>query len=700
MKRKITLLLMLAASAIRMEAQQVFSESFNAPFNPVAAGWNIQNLSAPVGSTSWFQGSGNQFPALSGGLNDYAAANFNNTAPTGTNNTISTWLITPTLNLVNGGVLEFATRNSIFPFGFADRLQVYSSTAGAGTNVGAGPGTATNTAGTYTNILLDINPTLVFGLYPDTWTIYTVTLTNIPTPTVGRLAFRYYVTNGGNAGTNSNYVGIDDVSYSLPCNFPKFQLAQTASVVCAGSSTSLSVVSTGSVPNVTSYTWAVGTTTAPASNPTANVSPLVVTPTLNTIYIVTAESTPGCYSKQLISVYQGFPPGIQATSYTVCGNPPTTVTLTASGGGAGAAYQWSNGGATNSIVVTPNVTTVYTVTGTTPNSSCPGVAQATVTLGNNLSMNILSSSFTNTLCSSGNLALTFTASGAANNILWSNGATTPVITVTPNVTTTYTVGGMSGNCIGSSSITIVIKTPPTVSLTVSPSPICSGVVHTLTATGAVTYSFDLNNPAPTWIAASTVTFVPNVTNMFLFVSGTGTNGCMDAAIINATVQPTPTVTAVASKTIVCSGATVTFTASGASTYSWSGAASSTNNPLSYVAGTVQGVQQFSVVGTSTAGCRSTFVTTVSVNKCTGIDQQVAGSGDGLVFPNPFSNSLRFSGLEGRVVLYNALGQAVLQETVTGPQSIDTSALPAGIYILKVYDPQENRERDIKLLKHQ
>jgi hypothetical protein len=699
MKRKITLLLMLAASAIRMEAQQVFSESFTAPFNPAVAGWNIQNLSAPVGSTSWFQGSANQFPALSGGLTDYAAANFNSTAPTGTNNTISTWLITPTLNLVNGGVLEFATRNSIFPFGFADRLQVYSSTAGAGTNVGAGPGTATNTAGTFTNILLDINPTLVFGLYPDTWTIYTVTLTNIPTPTVGRLAFRYYVTNGGNGGSNSNYVGIDDVRYSLPCNFPKFQLAQTASVVCAGSSTSLSVISTGSVPNVTSYTWAVGTTTAPASNPTANVSPLVVTPTLNTIYIVTAESSPGCYSKQLISVYQGFPPVIQAPSYTVCSNPPTTVTLTATGG---VAYQWNNGGTTNSIVVTPNATTVYTVTGTTANSSCPGVAQATVTVGNSLSMNINSSSFTNTICSSGNSPLTFTAVGAAGNYLWSNGATTPVITVTPNATTTYTVGGMNGNCLGSASITIVIKTPPVVTAVVQPSPVCAGVVHTLTAAGAATYSWDLNNPNPTWIAAPSVTFIPNptITAMFLFVSGTSTNGCMGAFALQPTVQPTPTVTAVANKTIVCSGGLVTFTASGANTYSWSGAISSTNNPLSYTAGTLQGVQQFSVVGTSTAGCRSSFVTTVSVNKCTGIDQQAMGSGDGFVFPNPFSNSLRFSGLEGRVVLYNALGQAVLQEMITGPQSMDTSALPAGMYILKVYDPQENRERDIKLLKHQ
>lgn len=684
---------MLAAAAIRMEAQQVFSESFNAPFNPGAAGWSIQNNSAPVGSTSWFQGSANQFLALTGGPTDYAAANFNSTSPTGTNNTISTWLITPTLNLVNGGVVEFATRCSIVPFGFADRLQVYFSTAGAGTNVGAGPGTATNTAGTFTNIILDINPTLNAMMYPDIWTMYTATLSGIAAPTVGRLAFRYYVTNGGNGGTNSNYIGIDDVSYSLPCNFPKFQLNQSVQSVCAGSSASLSVVATGSVPNLTSYTWTAGTTTAPAVNPTANVSPVVVSPTVNTIYILTAESTPGCYSKQLINVFQTFPPVIQAASYTVCSNPATTVTLTATGA---AAYQWNTGATTNSVVVTPNATTVYTVTATNPNSSCVGVTTATVTLGNNLSMNINSSAFTPTICSGGVVNLTVT--GAASNYLWNTGATSPVITVTPNTTTTYTVGGMAGNCAGSASLTIYVNISPTITAMLSPTPVCAGVVHTLTASGAATYSFDLNNPNPTWIAAQSVTFVPNVTNMFLFVAGSSTNGCMDAFVLQPTVQPTPTVTAVANKTIVCSGAVVTLTASGASTYSWSGAATSTSNPLSFTAGTLQGTQQFSVTGTSTAGCRSAFVVTVSVNKCTGIDQQAVTSGESFVFPNPFSNSLRLSGMGGRVALYNALGQLVLQETVMNEHTMDTSALPAGVYVLKVYDIQENRERDIKLLK--
>jgi hypothetical protein len=38
-------------------------------------------------------------------------------------------------------------------------------------------------------------------------------LSGIGSPTEGRLAFRYFVENGGPSGTNSNYIGIDSVSY-------------------------------------------------------------------------------------------------------------------------------------------------------------------------------------------------------------------------------------------------------------------------------------------------------------------------------------------------------------------------------------------------------------------------------------------------------------------------------------------------------
>ena len=93
---------------------------------------------------------------------------------------------------------------------FPDRLQVRMSTNGASTDVG----TTATSVGDFTNLLLDINPTYLPEGYPRVWTQFTVTLSGIPGgSTLGRLAFRYFVENGGPNGVNSDYIGIDTVVY-------------------------------------------------------------------------------------------------------------------------------------------------------------------------------------------------------------------------------------------------------------------------------------------------------------------------------------------------------------------------------------------------------------------------------------------------------------------------------------------------------
>ena len=94
-------------------------------------------------------------------------------------------------------------------------LQVAHSTNGTKhPNVGA---TATS-VGDFTTLLLDINPTYTLTGYPNVWTQFTVTVSGLGSPTTGRLAFRYFVENGGPTGANSDYIGIDTVQYT--CNQP------------------------------------------------------------------------------------------------------------------------------------------------------------------------------------------------------------------------------------------------------------------------------------------------------------------------------------------------------------------------------------------------------------------------------------------------------------------------------------------------
>ncbi|MCU0316107.1 MAG: PEP-CTERM sorting domain-containing protein [Fimbriimonadaceae bacterium] len=167
-----------------------------------ASGWFFANLSSPRGLRDWGQGNDVVFNSHQGAPNSYIVANFENTGSTGT---ISNWMFAPTRTLNNGDTFSFAARTN---GDFNDRLQVRLSTSGSSTNVGT---TATST-GDFSTLLLDINPTYNLS-FPTTWTEYNLTVSGLSGPTSGRFAFRYFVEDAGFSGANSDYMGIDTVSY-------------------------------------------------------------------------------------------------------------------------------------------------------------------------------------------------------------------------------------------------------------------------------------------------------------------------------------------------------------------------------------------------------------------------------------------------------------------------------------------------------
>ena len=134
---------------------------------------------------------------------------------------------------------------------------------------------------------------------------------------------------------------------------------------------------------------------------------------------------------------------------------------------------------------------------------------------------------------------------------WSNGATTPSITVSPTATTTYTctVTDPSGtSCVATQTITV--NPIPNVNAGADIS-VCSGSTATLTATGATTYAWDYN-------IQNGVAFTPIATNTYT-VTGTDANGCTATDAVTVTVVPTPTITT--TNTSVCAGQSTTLTAS-------------------------------------------------------------------------------------------------------------------------------------------
>lgn len=199
------LLGLLVGSALGAELSEGFE---NVPALFSAGGWVQINRSNPLGPATYLQGGTSLSPAQSGPVNSFAVVNFASTgSPDGSSGvgTISNWAITPTLVYDNGDTIEFWTRSGgLFP----DRLELRFSSNGASTNVGA----TESTVGDFSTLLLSINPNLAQGGYPAAWTKFTATIAGLQAPTSGRVAFRYFVTDGGPDGANSNIIGIDTLS--------------------------------------------------------------------------------------------------------------------------------------------------------------------------------------------------------------------------------------------------------------------------------------------------------------------------------------------------------------------------------------------------------------------------------------------------------------------------------------------------------
>jgi hypothetical protein len=205
-----------------------FVEEFNNVSGLPAKGWIFKNNSDPVGTNGWRQGlyeatPTSKFPVSVIGFPAYSASSSPNdfiscdASSVNLEGNISSWLITPQLNIKNGDQIIFRARalNDLQYFIFTtDRLQVLMDAKGGTPDVG---NTATST-GTFSNVLLDINDGYVEndnGGFPIEWTQYTITISGLFSPkTNGRFAFRYLGTDAGVIGPiYASVIGIDSLAF-------------------------------------------------------------------------------------------------------------------------------------------------------------------------------------------------------------------------------------------------------------------------------------------------------------------------------------------------------------------------------------------------------------------------------------------------------------------------------------------------------
>jgi len=225
-----------------------------------------------------------------------------------------------------------------------------------------------------------------------------------------------------------------------------------------------------------------------------------------------------------------------------------SVTLTAS---AASAYLWSNGATTQSTTVYASGS--YSVTVTDANG-CNGTSTPVTVVVNELPFSFIFAAGPTTFCEGDSVDLVARESAG---YLWSNGATTQIITV--STSGTYSVVNIDDNGCQqqSNEITVVVNQNPIVNVTASgPTTFCLGQNVTLTASVASPLSIDYD-----WSTnASTQSIVATQAGSY-WVHVTDENGCegqSDTVEVNTWDLPVPEIVTIGSPSF-CAGDTIFLT---------------------------------------------------------------------------------------------------------------------------------------------
>lgn len=373
------------------------------------------------------------------------------------------------------------------------------------------------------------------------------------------------------------------------------------------------------------------------------------------------------------------------TPTTRCANSILQITDLSTNSPTAWSYTMTGGTPANSFVKNPTVT--YAATGTKTivliaSNGSGSSAPVTKTINILPSPNFSVTPTSQTMCV-GAGSVTFNAfafSFPAPTYSWSTGATTNSISVSPSVTSIYTVVATGTNgCTAQRTSTAIVNPLPTVTITANPASICSGGNSTLiaTATGPSPWTY-------TWsTAANTSSISTNIAGVYS-ATVANANGCRGILSYTLASGTTPTVTTVASASVLCAGQSATLTSSGATTYTYN-PGGITGNPI-VVSPTIN--TTYTVTGADSNNCSNTGVLTLSVSACTGVQQLISQTSLINVFPNPnngeFTITVNSISENMNISIYNNIGQLINNIVVKEVKNkINLSKEPDGVYHINI-----------------
>ncbi len=450
---------------------------------------------------------------------------------------------TVTLTVGSLGCTATTTQNvSVFP----------STVANAGANQTICQGQTANLSVTGgISYLWSNNDTTSFSnVSPSVTTTYTVTVTD-----------------------NNGCTASDDVVVNV--NLLPAAEAGPDAAFCAGSSTNLNA------SGGTTYSWSP---TTGLSNP--NIANPVANPTTSTPYTVTVTNGNGCSNIDIVNITVNPLPTAEAgPPQSICNT--NSATLNASGG---TIYHWSTLESTQSITVSPNTTSTYTVT-VTDGNGCSQTDNVIITVynlpianaGNNTS--ICNGLSTNLNASGGQSYSWSPASGLSNTAI-----PNPVATPTSSTTYTVTVTDVNG-CSATDDVAIGIFPSPSVSFSANLNNGCEPLTVNFTdnTTPAIqSWQWNFGDPS----SSSNTSTVQNPSHIFVSpgtynvtLAVTTSDGCQGTYTHSnmITVYPNPTASFTPQPLFCTTDYPINFIDGSSNAYSWSwnfgdGATSIEQNP--------------------------------------------------------------------------------------------------------------------------
>ncbi len=297
-------------------------------------------------------------------------------------------------------------------------------------------------------------------------------------------------------------------------------------------------------------------------NDTVDVNPTWTYSGAGTYTVKLQETWNGCGYDTLVKVKVDSIPTTKFTATKECVNVPVTFTNTSKGADG---YLWnfgdpSSGTADTSTVTNPvhtfDTAGTYTVMLIARNSHCPDTLKQIVKV---FALPVPTIAGTDSICP---LATAILNAGGGLTYAWSNGATSSNITVTPAVTTTYTVTVSNGTCSKDTTFTVHVKPVPVVTVSSKPDTICKGDSTTLTAKGGGTYIWTFSGSPDSVIRVG-----PLVKTTYT-VQVTGKDGCTTTSSVTVDVITVGSVTLGIRNDSICPYDSTYAYATGGLSYKW------------------------------------------------------------------------------------------------------------------------------------